>query len=80
GAKLIGVNNRDLRTFVTSLETSVGLAKRATPETILISESGIASPADIARLMDCGYQGFLIGESLMRAPDPVALLQSLRHV
>ncbi|MGZ4983107.1 MAG: indole-3-glycerol phosphate synthase TrpC [Chthoniobacterales bacterium] len=80
GAKLIGVNNRDLRTFVTSLETSVELASRAKSEMTMISESGIASPADIARLMDCGYQGFLIGESLMRAPDPVALLQSLRHV
>ncbi len=79
GATLIGVNNRDLRTFTTSVETSVQLASRATPGMTLISESGISSPADIRRLVDCGYRGFLIGESLMRADDPVALLESLCH-
>ena len=79
GATLIGVNNRDLRTFVTALETSVELAALAPPEVTLISESGISSRADIERLRRCGYRGFLIGESLMRATDPVALLESLRH-
>lgn len=58
GANLIGVNNRDLRTFTTSLETSVQLAAQATNEMTLISESGISSPADIRRLVDCGYRGF----------------------
>ena len=79
GARLIGVNNRDLRTFATSLETSIELAALAPPESVLVSESGIATPADIGRLRAAGYRGFLIGESLMRAPDPVELLKSLRH-
>ncbi|MGI8956857.1 MAG: indole-3-glycerol phosphate synthase TrpC [Chthoniobacterales bacterium] len=79
GAKLIGVNNRNLRTFVTSLETSIELAALAPPGATLVSESGISSRADIERLQKCGYRGFLIGESLMRAADPVALLESLRH-
>ncbi len=79
GATLIGVNNRNLRTFATSLETSVELAALAPPGATLVSESGISSRADIVRLQECGYRGFLIGESLMRAADPVALLESLRH-
>ena len=79
GANLIGVNNRDLRTFITSLDTSVELAALAPAEAVLVSESGISSRADIARLRDCGYRGFLIGESLLRADDPAALLHSLRH-
>lgn len=78
-AKLIGVNNRDLRTFATSLETSVELAALAPADATLVSESGISSRADILRLTNCGYRGFLIGEALMRAPDPAALLQSLCH-
>ena len=79
GAALIGVNNRNLRTFATSLETSIELAALAPPDTALVSESGISSRADIERLQQCGYRGFLIGESLMRAADPVGLLESLRH-
>ena len=79
GATLIGVNNRNLRTFATSLETSVELAALAPPGATLVSESGISSRADIERLQQCDYRGFLIGESLMRAADPVALLESLRH-
>ena len=79
GAKLIGVNNRDLRTFTTSLETSVQLAAIAPAGATLVSESGISSAADIERLRRCGYRAFLIGESLMRAANPVALLESLRH-
>lgn len=80
GAELIGVNNRDLRTFVTSLETSEKLAALAPAGATLVSESGIASRADIDRLRGCGYHGFLIGESLLRADDPAALIQSLCHV
>ncbi len=79
GSRLIGVNNRDLRTFKTSLETSIALAAHASDGLTLVSESGISSAADIDRLRECGYRGFLIGESLMRADDPVDLLQSLRH-
>ncbi len=80
GATLIGVNNRDLRTFATSLETSVQLAEFAPHGSILVSESGLSSRADIARLTQCGYRGFLIGEALMRANDPVALIHTLRGV
>lgn len=79
GATLIGVNNRDLRTFATSLETSVELAALAPADVTLVSESGISSRADIDRLNRCGYHGFLIGESLMRAADPAALISSLRR-
>jgi len=80
GAKLIGVNNRDLRTFATSLETSVQLAALAPTGATLISESGISSSADIARLSQCGFRGFLIGEALMRSADASALIRSLRSV
>ncbi|CAN5436967.1 indole-3-glycerol phosphate synthase TrpC [soil metagenome] len=79
-ARLIGVNNRDLRTFETSLETSLDLAALAPNDAVLVSESGISSREDIQGLRDCGYRGFLIGESLLRAPDPAALIRELRHV
>jgi indole-3-glycerol phosphate synthase len=75
-AKIIGVNNRDLQTFTVSLETSVQLAPMASKGSVLISESGIASAADIRRLRSVGYRAFLIGESLMRADDPGELLRS----
>jgi indole-3-glycerol phosphate synthase len=78
GAKLIGVNNRDLRTFEVSLETSLSLAREAPSEPLLISESGLNNSADLRRLYDAGYRGFLIGETLMRAEDPAAALRSFR--
>ena len=74
GARVIGVNNRDLSTFEVSLETSVQLATAAPQDTFLISESGIGSVEDIERLRALGYRGFLIGETLMRADDPEELL------
>jgi indole-3-glycerol phosphate synthase len=74
GAKLIGVNNRDLGTFEVSLETSVNLAAMAPNGVVLISESGIGSAADIKRLRSLGYCGFLIGETLMRAQNPAETL------
>ena len=77
GAKIIGVNNRDLQTFTVSLETSVQLAPMAPKGSVLISESGIESAGDIRRLRSVGYRAFLIGESLMRADDPGATLRSL---
>ena len=77
GAKLIGVNNRDLQTFTVSLETSVQLAPIAPKGSVLISESGIESAGDIRRLRAVGYRAFLIGESLMRADDPGEALGSL---
>jgi len=79
GAKLIGVNNRDLRTFAVSLETSLSLAREAPSEALLISESGLNSAADLQRLYEAGYRGFLIGETLMRADDPAAALRNFRN-
>jgi indole-3-glycerol phosphate synthase len=76
GATLIGVNNRDLRTFEVSLETSVRLAPEAPADALLISESGLKNSTDLQRLHDAGYRGFLIGETLMRADDPAAALRS----
>ena len=78
GAKLIGVNNRDLRTFEVSLDTSLSLAREAPADALLISESGLNNSADLQRLYDAGYRGFLIGESLMRAEDPAAALRCFR--
>jgi indole-3-glycerol phosphate synthase len=78
GAKLIGVNNRDLRTFNTSIETSVDLASFAPPDVLLVSESGISNASQITRLIQCGYRGFLVGEALMRSPDPAGMIRSLR--
>jgi indole-3-glycerol phosphate synthase len=75
GAKIIGVNNRDLQTFRVSLETSVQLAPIAPKGAVLISESGIQSAGDIRRLRSAGYRAFLIGESLMRADDPETALR-----
>jgi indole-3-glycerol phosphate synthase len=77
GATLVGVNNRDLRTFNVSLETSVTLAREAPAGVTLISESGLRNSVDLRRLQASGYQGFLIGETLMRAERPGEALQTL---
>jgi indole-3-glycerol phosphate synthase len=77
GAILIGVNNRNLHTFNVSLETSLSLASGVPSNATLISESGLHSSADVERLRDVGYRGFLIGESLMRAANPEQSLRSL---
>jgi indole-3-glycerol phosphate synthase len=77
GATLIGVNNRDLRTFEVSLQTSLSLAREAPHDALLISESGLRSAADLQRLHDVGYRGFLIGETLMRAGNPEQALRDL---
>jgi indole-3-glycerol phosphate synthase len=78
GATLIGVNNRDLRTFDVSLETSLKLSGEAPPDAVLVSESGLHTNADLQRLREVGYRGFLIGESLMRADRPDDTLRGFR--
>ena len=77
GCDLIGVNNRNLHTFEVSLNTSLDLAKRIPARITKVAESGIDSRADIARLREAGFDGFLIGESLMRANSPAAALRAL---
>ena len=74
---LVGVNNRDLRTFETRIETTLALLKRIPADRIVITESGIASPADVARLRGRGVNAFLVGEAFMRAPDPGQALRAL---
>jgi indole-3-glycerol phosphate synthase len=77
GAEAIGVNNRDLRSFEVRLETSLELAERIPAAAVRVAESGIATSADVARLRAAGFDAFLIGESLMRQPDPGVALASL---
>lgn len=77
GPLAIGVNNRDLRTFEVSLETSLALAEQIPSSVVRVTESGIFTPEHIARLRAAGYDAFLIGESLMRQPDPGAALAEL---
>ena len=77
GAGLVGVNNRNLKTMEVSLQTSLDLASRFPEGVLRISESGIRSADDLERLLEAGYQGFLIGESLMRQPDQGRALAAL---
>jgi indole-3-glycerol phosphate synthase len=78
GAAIVGVNNRDLRTFQVHLETSLELAQRIPPGILPVSESGIHSAADVQRLRGAGYRAFLVGEHLMRSADPASALEALR--
>src|SRR5579872_749309 len=78
GAKIIGVNNRDLKTFEVRLETSLELVREIPDECIPVSESGIRTHDDLERLRVAGFDAFLIGEHLMTMPDPAnALRESL---
>jgi indole-3-glycerol phosphate synthase len=77
GTSLIGINNRNLRTFDTRLETTLQLLPSVPTGRIVVSESGIHTPADVARLRGQGVHAFLVGEAFMRAPDPGARLASL---
>jgi len=77
GAKLIGVNNRDLRTFEVSLSTSERLIASAPRDILMISESGLQKPQQLQRLRALGFRGFLIGEALMQAADPAIALRDL---
>jgi indole-3-glycerol phosphate synthase len=75
--RMIGVNNRDLKTFVTTLETTERLAPRVPKDRVLVAESGLESAADLARLSRIGVNTFLIGESLMRKPDVEAATRAI---
>jgi indole-3-glycerol phosphate synthase len=74
---LLGINNRNLRTFETRLETTLDLLGAIPPERLVITESGVLTPADVARMRDRQVNAFLVGEAFMRAPDPGAELSRL---
>ena len=75
--RLIGINNRDLRSFDVRLDTTLGLLPQVPADRLLVTESGIHSPDDVALMRSHGVHGFLVGESFMRAPDPGAKLKEL---
>ncbi len=77
GAKIIGVNNRDLKTLEVDVETSFRLRPSIPPGVAAVSESGIRTPQDLKRLADAGYDAALIGERFMTAPDPGQALADL---
>jgi indole-3-glycerol phosphate synthase len=74
---LIGINNRNLRTFEVALETTLDLLPRMPSERLVVTESGILASADVARMRRAGVHAFLVGEAFMRAADPGAALRSL---
>ena len=74
---LLGVNNRDLRTFEVSLETTLAMLPRVPSGRLVVTESGIRAPADVRRMRDAGVHSFLVGEAFMRADDPGAALAEL---
>ena len=80
GARVIGVNNRDLRSFEVDFGRSIDLRPLAGPDRVFVSESGVETRADVARLEEAGVDAVLIGETLMRSPDRRAALDELRGV
>jgi indole-3-glycerol phosphate synthase len=77
GADAIGVNNRNLKTFKVSLDNSLELVERIPRAAVRVAESGIMTPEDLARLRKAGFDAFLIGESLVRQPDPGVTLAAM---
>ena len=67
---LLGINNRNLRTFETSLDTTINLLARITPDKLVITESGILDTDDVKRMRDASVHAFLVGEAFMRAAEP----------
>lgn len=78
GARIVGVNNRDLATFEVDLRTAEDLAPRISGVPVRVAESGVHSPADAGRMAAAGYSAVLVGEALVTAPDPGALVAGLR--
>jgi indole-3-glycerol phosphate synthase len=74
---LLGVNNRNLRTFDVSLNTTLDLLHRIPDDRLLVTESGILARADVQRMRSAGVHAFLVGEAFMRAPDPGQALRDL---
>jgi indole-3-glycerol phosphate synthase len=74
---LLGINNRNLRSFETRLETTLDLLPEIPPGRIVVTESGISAPQDVARMRTQGVGAFLVGEAFMRAPDPGKALREL---
>jgi indole-3-glycerol phosphate synthase len=74
---LVGINNRNLRTFDVTLETTLALLQRVPADRLLVTESGILVAADVRRMRSAGVHAFLVGEAFMRAPDPGAALTAL---
>lgn len=78
-AQMVGINNRDLNTFVTDIAVTLRLAPRIPKDRLVIAESGLSSPGDLKQLADAGISTFLIGESLMRQNDVAAATKALLH-
>ena len=76
-ARLLGINNRDLRTFQVDRDLAIRMRPRVPADRIIVAESGIRDAADVARLRAAGVDAMLVGETLMRAPDPAAALKAL---
>ena len=76
-APMLGINNRNLRTFGMSLHTTIELAPRVPAGRIVVTESGILAQRDVAQMRRHGVHAFLVGEAFMRAPDPGAALTAL---
>ena len=77
GSRIVGVNNRDLKTLAVSLETALSLAPAIPDDVVAVAESGIRTSADLVRLREAGFDAFLVGERLMAAPDPGEALKRL---
>ena len=76
-APLLGINNRDLRSFEVSLDTTLALRGEVSADRVLVTESGILGPADVEKMRDAGIGAFLVGEAFMREPDPGLALRRL---